>query len=413
MRSSRSLAGLLAGSLLVAGCGLGATPAVGSQDEVVDALLALGDGAEGRLTAVLAYDEGEVRDALRGDAEARALLEEELGDADVEALLEELATTRDRLADHAVLLGTGADGSGRVAAEYRGRVWVDLRASSDLGDDPAGEERVDLQARVDWTTVSELLEEPDLLGDLDELATEVVPFLDALPETDAVQRVLLGLLGGELVAISGEVGPELLDGLASLTGTPDRDPADLRALDLDPRQVLTTALAFDGFRTDGDDTLVDVHLELRAAAELVLARVAAAPAAFGTTPEDVADAQARLADLPARLDGVALLRLDADGTVQQVRADVLDVAMQLARAVDAEDPALSAAERLAAELDATGLFVLLDVSAVGATPTVLGDPIATATPEEVVRAVGGVLFGGLAGGLGEAALQDLLDDADA
>lgn len=412
-----SLASLLAIALVAAGCGFGADPVVSSEDEVLDALLALHEGAEGRLTAVLDLDTGEVRDALRDDAEARALLEEELGDGDVDDLVAELEAARDRLAEHALLLATGADGSGRIAVESQGVVWLDLRAGSDLetGDQPGDGFRLDLQARIDWVAASEVLDEPELLTGIEDAAAELAPLLGQLPETDAVGQVVLGLLAGELVALSGEIGPSLLEGLAALGGAPADAAVDgttVPALDLDPRTLAATALSFDDFRRDGDDTLVDVTFELRAAAGLVLDQLAAAPDAAGMTFDDVTSAREELAELPERLTDVAVLRLGPDGTLRQVRVDVLDVVVQLARGTDVGDPDLATVERIATQLDATGLFVVLDVTGVGETATVLGDPAATATPDEVVRAVSALLFGGLTSGmddLGE--LDGLLDDA--
>lgn len=414
MRPFRLLAALVLLALVSAGCGLGADPVVTSEDEVLDALLALRDGAEGRLTAVLDLDEGEVRDVLRDDAEARALLEQEVGDGDTDDLVAALASASDRLAEHALLLSTGADGSGRIAVESRGTVWLDLRARADHqpGDDPRDGVRLDLQARVDWGVAAELFEQPDLLGDLDEAAAEVAPFLGELPETAAVERVLLGLLGGELVAISGDVGPALLEGLGALAGAPADSAVDgstLPDLDLDPRELAATALSFDDFRRDGDDTLVDVSLELRAVGEAVLDRLEAAPDAAGLTFEDVADARAELMELPERLTDVAVLRLGPDGALRQVRADVLDVATQLARSAAPDDPDVATVERVATQLDATGLFLVLDVTRVGDVPTVLGDPAATASPDDVVRAFSTLLFGGLRGGAldGLSGLEDL------
>lgn len=401
MRLPRPLTALLVVAVLAAGCGLGATPVVSTEDEVLDALLALRDGAEGRLTASLELDEDEVRGVLRDDAEARALLEDQLGGGDTEELLDDLRTARERLAEHAVLLATGADGSGRLALETNGTVWLDLRARSDLGpgDDPTTGFGLDLQARIDWATAAEVLEQPDLLGEVDAAVAEVAPYLEGVPGTAAIQQVLLGLLAGELVAISGDVGPALLDGLGALGGAPADATVDgttLPELDLDPRTLAATALSFDDFRRDGDDTLVDVTLELRAAAEVILDQLATAPDAAGLTFEDVEEARAELADLPERLTDVAVLRLGPDGTLRQVRVDVLDAAVQLARATD--DPDVAVAERVAAQLDATGLFVVLDVTGVGSTGTVLGDPSASATPDDVVRAVSALLFGGLTGG---------------
>ncbi len=401
MRLPRPLTALLVVAVLAAGCGLGATPVVSTEDEVLDALLALRDGAEGRLTASLELDEDEVRGVLRDDAEARALLEDQLGGGDTEELLDDLRTARERLAEHAVLLATGADGSGRLALETNGTVWLDLRARSDLGpgDDLPTGFGLDLQARIDWATAAEVLEQPDLLGEVDAAVAEVAPYLEGVPGTAAIQQVLLGLLAGELVAISGDVGPALLDGLGALGGAPADPTVDgttLPELDLDPRTLAATALSFDDFRRDGDDTLVDVTLELRAAAEVILDQLATAPDAAGLTFEDVEEARAELADLPERLTDVAVLRLGPDGTLRQVRVDVLDAAVQLARATD--DPDVAVAERVAAQLDATGLFVVLDVTGVGSTGTVLGDPSASATPDDVVRAVSALLFGGLTGG---------------
>lgn len=424
MRLLRLLAALLALATGAAGCGFGADPVVTTPDEVLDALFALQDGAEGRLTAVLELDEGEVRDVLRDDEAARALLEEQFGDGDVDDLVAELETARERLAEHALLLATGADDSGRIAVESRGEVWLDLRARSDLqpGADPADGFQLDLQARVDWAVLAELAEEPDLLADLDDAAAELAPFLGDLPETAAVERVLLGLLAGELVAISGDVGPALLEGLGALGGAPADAAVDRSALpelDLDPRELAATALSFDDFRRDGDDTLVDVTFELRAAATAVLDQLAAAPDAAGMTFEDVEDVRAELDGLPERLTDVAVLRLGPDGLLRQVRTDVLDVAAQLGRAGDPDDADLATVERVAAQLDATGLFVVLDVTDVGTTPTVLGEPTATASPDDVVRAVSTLLFAGLRGdgtdagsgldGLG--ALEDLLAPA--
>ena len=397
---------LLTLGLLVSGCGLGPDPVVRTEGAVVDALLALGDGAEGRVTASIAYDESELRAALRDDAEARALLEEELGDQDVDGLLEALAEADAALAEHALLVATGADGSARLAASWRDEVWLDLRAAAEPAPEDAatGSALVDLQARVDWAVVGELLEEPDLLGDLDEAGATLAPFLDGLPDLEGVQRVLLGLLGGELVAISGPVTPSLLEVL-SAAGITARAADLVRAVGLDRRELLETALAVDGFRTQGEDTLVDVHLDLRAAAELVLERTASDD---GLDPSDVADARAARAALPDRLDDVATVRLGADGVVDRVHVDVLAAAVPLARAAD-DAPELLVAERLIGELDATGLFVTLDVTTVGTTPTVLGDPAATATPAEVARALSAVLLRGLGAGLGPGLGGGVLD----
>lgn len=414
MRLLRTCCSMLVIALVAVGCGLGADPVVSSQDEVLDALLALRDGAEGRLTAVLEVDRDEVRDVLRDDAEARALFAEELGssDGDVDDLLAAIDEARERLAEHALLLATGADGSARVAVASRGEVWLDLRAGGGptAGTGPDDELRVDLQVRVDWAVASKVLDQPDLLGDLDEAAAQLAPFLGSLPETDAVQRVLLGLLGGELVAISGTLGPDLLDGLgaAGAPGATGDGPA-LPTFDLDPREALAAALSFGDFRRDGDDTLVDVSLELRAAGSLALDRLAAAPDAAGLTPQDLEEARVELAELPERLTDVAVLRLGPDGTVRQVRTDVVDIGLQLARSTDTADPDVAVVERVAAELDATGLFVVLDVTDVGTTPTVLGTPTASATPEEVAAAFGVLLLRGLTGGLDEAAVLDGLD----
>ena len=129
----------------------------------------------------------------------------------------------------------------------------------------------------------------------------------------------------------------------------------------------------------------------------MLDRLAAAPDAAGLTFDDVAEARAQLDQLPERLLDVAVLRLGPDATLRQVRTDLPDVAVQVAQAAEPDDPELAAVGRVAGQLDATGLFAVLDVTGVGSTPTVLGDPAAAATPDEVVRAVSSLLFGGLGG----------------
>ena len=420
MRSPRLLCLALVTALLATGCGMFSDPSVSSEDEALDALLALRDGMEGRLTAELVHDEGELRDALRDDAEARDLLSRELdGDTDLDALLEDIDAAQATLAEHALVLGAGADGSTRVAATWRGVVWLDLRSGGGLptGSDPADGVELDLQARVDWTTASELFDQPDLLGDLDAAAAEIAPFLDQLPDTAALDRVILGFLGGDLVGISGPVGPDLLEGLGGLSGMAGDDLVEgttVPELDLDPRELLATAVTIDGFRMDGDDTVADVTFELRAVGELLLDRVAEAPDAFGTTFADVDQARTDLRELPERLTDVATLRFDGDGTLTQVRTDVVDVLLQTARAAAPDDEDLAVAERLAGRLAATGLFVVLDVTDVGAVTTVLGEPSATVTPEELAAAFGAAFLGGLGGleGLPGGALPDPDDLAD-
>lgn len=407
-------------ALLATGCGQLADPVHSTPEEVLDALFALEDGAEVRATAELTLDEGELRDALRDDPEALALFEEALADGeveDVDALLADLEEAQAALADHAVLLASGADGSGRVAAEYRGTVWADLRVGADLGSDAEDAEdaegfRFDLQLQVDWATAAEVLDQPDLLGDLDAAAAEIAPFLGGTPELEPVQRLLVAFLGGELVGIGGEVGPDLLAGLGmgqdELAGATDPGgPFDLDELELDHRELAGTAFAFDDFRRDGDATLVDVTLEVRAAAKLLLDRLAQAPDATGMSDGDLEEARADLQELPERLTDVATLRFDSTGVLQQVRVDLVDVALQLARAAEPDDDDVATVERLAGQLDASGLFLLLDVESVGTNQTVLGDPSTTVTPEQVATAFGAFFLGGLAGGGGLQGLEEL------
>lgn len=404
MRVLRPLSLAVVTALVATGCGLFADPVVSTEDAALDAILALRDGMEGRVTAELTVDEDEVRDALRDDTEARELLAEEFGDdGDVEGLLADLEDAQARLAEHALVVATGTDGSARLAGAWRGVVWFDLRGGTDLdaGSDLADGFRLDLQARVDWATVATMMEQPDLLGDLDEAAAEIAPFLGEMPDTDAIEKLVLGFLGGELVGVSGLIGPELLDGLGALGGTDGSvDTGASRELDLDPREALATALTIDGFRTDGGDTLADVTIELRAIGELLLDRIAEAPDAFGMTFDEVDEARTELRAAPERLTDVATLRFDGDGVLTQVRTDVLDVMLQAARAAAPDDGDIAVVERVAAQLDATGLFVLLDVESVGETPSVLGNPAVTVSPDELTAAFGAVVLGGLTEGLG-------------
>jgi len=398
-------------ALTGAGCGLMASPVHSTPEEVLDALFALQDGAEVRATAELMVDEDEVRDALRDDPEALELFQDAMADGeaeDVDELLADLEEAQAMLADHAVLLASGADGSARVAAEYRGTVWADLRVGTDLeaDGDPAEGFRFDLQLQVDWATAAEVFDQPDLLGDLDEAAAEIAPFLGETPDMEPIQRLLIAFLGGEFVGIGGEIGPDLLSGLGlsgeDLTGA--TDPGGMLGLggfgelDLDHRELAATALTFDGFRTDGDATLVDVTLEVRAAAELLLDELAENPGTMGMTFEDVEEARAELSELPERLVDVATLRFDGAGDLQQVRVDLVDVGLQLATAAEPEDDEVAAAARVAGQLDATGLFLVLDVEGVGI-QTVLGDPTTTVTPEQMADALGALYFGAL-GALG-------------
>lgn len=406
-------------ALAATGCGLLGSPVYSTPDEVLDALFALQDGAEVRATAELTVDEDEVRGALRDDPEALELFQDAMdgGEAeDVDALLADLEEAQAQLADHAVLLASGADGSARVAAEYRGTVWADLRVGTDLEPDAEPSEgfRFDLQLQVDWATAAEVFDQPDLLGDIDEAAAEIAPFLGDTPEVEPVQRLLVAFLAGELVGIGGEVGPDLLSGLGL---GPDElaaatDPGGvlgIGGLDLDHRELAETAFTFDGFRLGGDATVVDVTLEVRAAAELLLDQFAEAPGTMGMTFEDVEEARAELDELPERLTDVATLRFDGAGALQQVRIDVVDVALQLAKAAEPEDSEVAVVERVAAQLDATGLFVVLDVEGVGVgtTETVLGDPDTTVTPEQLAATFGALFLGGLGDGAALPGIEEL------
>ena len=403
-------------ALVATGCAGQGDPSVSSPDEVLDALLALRDGATARVTAALELDRDEVRDVLRQDPAALELFGEAVGagdaDVDVDALVAELEAAQAALADHAVVLATGADGSTRIAAEYRSTVWADLRVRVQDGTAPApdGGVPVDLQLQVDWATAAEVLDQPDLLGDLDEAAARIAPFLGDVPALAPVQELVVAFLGGELVGVTGAFDPAVLGafGLSAQELADAGGAGAVRGLDglgVAPRQLAGTAFTFDGYRRDGAATVVDVTLELRAVGELVLDRLAEAPDALGLSFEDVQEARAALDDLPDRLADVATLRLDASGALEQVRVDLLDVAAQLAGGTASGDEDLATVRRVVGELDATGLFLLLDVQDVQRAESVLGDPGTTVTPEQLADAFGALVLGGLGGGLDPSALD--------
>lgn len=413
---------MIATALVASGCGMLADPSVSSPEEVRAGLLALQDGATGRVTASLEYDEGELRRVLAGDAEARALVEElvESGEVeDTDQLLAEIADVQALLDDHALLLAGAPDGSGRIAAEYRGDVWADLRFRQEALDaeDPAAGLRFDLQAQVDWDLAAEVLEQPDLGDELATARSEAEAFFGDVgadgPDLGNLEQLVLSFLVGDLVAVGGEITPDLLapfgvtpemfaDGLGGIGGLGQGEAAMLGRLplDVDTDELATTALSFGDYRRDGDLTLVDVTVEVRAAAEYLLDAVAEDPAALGMTTEDVQEARAALDDVPDRLQDVAVLRFDDEGTLRGVRVDVLDIALQVARAADADDPDLATFGRVAGDLDATGFFVDLALDGVGTTDSVLAeDPAASVTIDELVE-LGGALFGGALGGGG-------------
>lgn len=419
----RLLLVLVTTALVASGCGMLTDPSVGSADEVFTALEALRDGARGRLTASLEVDEGELRRVLAADGEARAFFRGLVDDSELEdtdALLAGIEEVRTALADHAVLVEFGDDHSGRFAAEHRGQVWADLRVRQLPLDaeDPAAGISLDLQAQVDWEAAATALERPDLPEEVDDAARGAEEFLAEmtgaeLPDLAGVRELVLGFLAGDLVAVGGEITPELtglLGGAGGFgpgmlgPGMLGLEPAEAGALggvplDLDPDEFARTAVSFSDYRREGGMTLVDVTLEVRAAASALLDALEDDPTVLGMTTEDLQEARASLDEVPERLRDVAVLRFDDGGTVAGLRIDVLDTVLQVAREVDADDEDLALLERVAGDLDATGFFVDLALADVGAVETVLtGDPAVRVDVEELAELAGTLFLGGLAGG---------------
>ncbi len=430
MRSTllRSVATAAAIALATAGCGFVGGQSLSSSDEVVAALRALADSSlRARVTAEVTVDEGEIRDAVQRDERLLSLMDDEPADgATTDDLLAELEQLRTELAQHALLLERGDDRSVRLAVESQGTVWADVRARG-AGEDAITDDGLaasypaELQLHVDWEQLDGMLEDSSVVDDITAAGATlraVAPDLAAgVPAMQPILDVVLGFLDGDDVGFTGEIdtaawkdalgpvlGPLGLDGSLTAGTAPVGELPDLDA-------YIGTALTFDGFRSDGGRTLVDVTVHVRElAAQLArdaeaMSDGSAPSAASAAATEKLAELEASLDELPEELTDVATLAFDGDGVLEQLRVDLFAIAVQAGAAAEPDDAELQALAGAADVFEDTGAFIVVDVTEVGGVDTVLGAPTTTATWDDVLGALQGAagmlgpMFGAMTQGM--------------